>query len=731
MLSSLQVLNMSSFSTYGPKDTVIEDALDIGFKGFNNRLRPDQLMNGMLSDSQNGRMDLNGEWQVRKGIELIKAPLAVESETLTYPFFYYANINSTSLSRASDVITIDFGSSHNFTTATLVNVTGITGITPDPNGNRIATVIDSDTITITITGLTGTIAGTATVGAPTYEADAVNAIYGSAYFSDPGDGASAYIILAANNKAVAVKISDGTTTDIDYPASTTISTSVELLQAFDKVYIFRDGVTALEWDGDLSGSPAFTLVANGAYTQPVLITAAGNTAVVNGLVTVTATAHGLTVGAVIRIIDGSASVLSSGDEYAVATVPGANSFTFFADIDDQTSHEVAYMKRQSVGLGFTHMPAPPWAIYHQKRLVMPFNYTTTGSSGSPTITSRGTLDEVIASDVLDSDTYDQFYAQYRFNAGSADSIIACHSFSDDKLLVFNRSSIHIVINSEDLDEAKVQLLTDEIGCVARRSIIQVGSQVIFLSDNGVYGTNFIDLYNLRGNEVPLSEPIEGTIKTLNKSSWANSIGVYFDNRYYIAVPTGSSSVNNAILVYNFLNKEWESVDTVADDGWEISNMMVAGEDGERGVYVVNSFGGIHKLDERLDAVDRVVIGIGAVQQNLSIAGSMTTRMFTADSIGRKKWNSFEIHAESSDTNSSDFNITVETENIDATLSLGKLSTHNDGVLVASEDVSIRGRIGNERAYGAQMLINNTVGRPRIRAIKMSGMKTFRGLTKAE
>jgi hypothetical protein len=62
------------------------DELDSGFFGFNNRFRPDQLNPGVLADSQNGRMDLNGEWQVRKGIDIISGSLLVPGTGLTLPF---------------------------------------------------------------------------------------------------------------------------------------------------------------------------------------------------------------------------------------------------------------------------------------------------------------------------------------------------------------------------------------------------------------------------------------------------------------------------------------------------------------------------------------------------------------------------------------------------------------------------------------------------------------------
>lgn len=723
---------MSRFSSYGPLDDRLTDDLDIGFIGFNNRLRPDQLARGVLADSQNGRLDINGEWQVRKGIDLISAPLAVDAESLTIPFYVYSDRTSSALARASDVITITTTANpHGIVDGSLVNVTGITGITPDPNGNRVATYIDATNISITVTGLSGTIAGTATVSAPILADSLISGVYGSCKFTDPNNDSDAYIILATNVKAVAVKVSDQTTTDIDYPGSTTISTTVDVVQLFNKVVIFRDGEIPLEWDADLTGSPAFTEVANGDYTQPVLITATNNTVVSDGEITVTATSHNLTVGTVIRIIDGSSSVLDSDDEYAVATVPGANSFTFYANVDNQVAHTVVYMERQSIGLGFTHMPSPPWGIYHQTRVFCPFKWTTTGTLGSPTIATRNIVDEGILSDALDYDTFDQIQNKFRFNAGSADYLVGAHSFSDDKLVVFNRNSIHLIIDSVDLDTAKVDILTNEVGLVARKTLVQVGENILFLSDNGIYGANFIDLYNLRGNEVPLSESINSTISRVNKAYWENSVAVYYDNRYFIALPIDGSMVNNAILVYNFLNKQWESIDTVNNSNWEITNMLVAGSGADRGVYVVNQLGGIHKLDERTDDKDRIVPTISGSEISVGIQGDMLTRMFTLNSIARKKWNSFEIHAESTDTNTSDFTITGVTQDEDASITIGTLSSFYEAVLPISEDTSIRGRIGNYRAYGFQMQINGTQGRPKIKAIKVGGSETYRSLNKAD
>jgi hypothetical protein len=297
------------------------------------------------------------------------------------------------------------------------------------------------------------------------------------------------------------------------------------------------------------------------------------------------------------------------------------------------------------------MPAPPWAVYHQRRLWMPFLYTTTGSSGSPTITSRDVTDEIIASDVLDQDTYDQIYANYRIASGGADYVVALQPFTEDNLVVFNRNTIHLVRGvSGALESTTVQEVTREVGCLARRSVVQVGNQILFLSDNGIYAMTFEDLYNLRGASIPLSEPINPLIKRINKDYAKNSVAIYHDNRYYIAVPIDDSTENNAILVYNFLNQGWESLDTVDAPGWNIRNLIRAGAGSLNKLYAVNSFGGIHILEDRVDNNDVLITQIGQSSTNYPIQSYMTTRQYTAGTMDRKRYNSFELQAESSESN---------------------------------------------------------------------------------
>ena len=818
---------MQDYRTYGGLDDRILSDGDVGFVGFNNRLRPDQLQGGMLVDSQNIRLDRNGEAQVRKGIEVIEAPFAVGGDVLRLPTtaqiddgvtaLLPTTIESASLVGSANQVSIVINDpavdpGHTFVAANSVKVEGLGpsggSFTVDPNGTHTLVSVtdngDTKTLKYALTGANETYttpivlpeqlefqlnANTtqAVIGFNmVLDAGSVTEVYASSAFSDPNENASQYILIASNLKVVAKNLATNATVDIAYPSGETVPPAASMLQAFNKVFIFRKGQVALEWDGSFSSitsgsfevgktytitslgnnsqadwntvaetsgvtyavgstftadtvgvsgtgtaTSAFSKVASGTYTQPVPLSLT-DIDYASGIATATASTAAvatLIVGDTLTFTDAGSSTYSVGNTITVKSIPSTTTFTFSSDKADASNKNGIVQKRVSVGLGFSHMPAPEFAVYHQRRLVMPFQFSVDASFNS--YTSRGILDEVIASDILDSDTYDQIYAQYRFNAGEADFTVGMHSFSEDNLMVFNRNSIHLISNTTSLQAASTKLLTDEVGCMARQTITQVGNQVIFLSDNGVYSTQFFDEYNLRGTETPLSEPINETIKRINKDQSTQAVAVYFDNRYFIAVPLDDALRNNAILIYNFLNKQWESIDSVDSSDWDIENLIVAGEGSKRGVYAINQLGGIHKIDARLQGDDLINVSIGGSNETKDVRGSITTRQYTFGDMTRKNWKEFQMNVESSADNSSNFDLSAETENPDASITLGTLNSLNSGVdLPAAEDVSVRGRIGNRRGHGIQFTVNNTQGRPRIRSLQTQGATSFRSTQKA-
>lgn len=759
---------MPRYDKYGPQDDVTLEDLDIGFTGFNNRLRPDQLAAGMLAECNNARLDRTGSWELRNGVDSVGAPIAVGADALILTetgFTLLADDDTVTITidGNDDLQIADYNNIATLPATGSILISGLTGVTPDPT-TAPQTYTKSGSNLIVAGTFVGTPAGTEVVKFPVLNDDVVNKVYGSCSFSDPNSADNeSYIIIATNIKAVAYKVSDPSATplELSYPSTVNISSKVDMIQAFNKLFIFRKGQVALEVDlaaNNITSSPAMSLVSNGAYSQPqLIISPSSGFSITNNVATVdlnTGT-HGLEVGNTITLVEANNSGLTVGDNFIVSEVVDANEFKFFVNSPNVSTHNNTvpeFSKRVSQGLGYIHMPTPEFGILHQRRLVVPYQFDPENSNAS-----RKIFDEVIASDILDSDTYDRIYGSFRFNAGTSDFTVGIVSFTEDSILIFNKNSIYRVSGTVNPQNATTQVLTNEIGALARKSIVQVGKNVFFLSDNGVYSLEFFDEYNLRGTQTPLSEPIQNTIEQIDQRFAKNATAVYFNNRYYIAVPLktnpdGSSNdngVNNAILIYNFLNNQWESVDTVnASPQFEYTNLVIAGLGNVRGVYSVNENGGIHLIasDEAnfstssRSGFDNVITQVGeTVVRPLRIEGKLKTRMYTYNDIGRKKYNSFDIQAEGNTIVNTDFSIKIETENIDTDLGtqkslLGNASKYLGNEPIApstpAEDVAIRGRIGNMRAYGAQLQIENVEGTPKIRNIKTAATQTFKSTNPA-
>jgi hypothetical protein len=284
--------------------------------------------------------------------------------------------------------------------------------------------------------------------------------------------------------------------------------------------------------------------------------------------------------------------------------------------------------------------------------------------------------------------------------------------------------------SGSVSDISLKEITREAGLVARKSVVTIGNKLFFLSDNGVYATQFEDLYNLRGTGLPLSDTIDPIIKRINQAYAKNAIGVYHNNRYWLAVPIDGSTRNNAILVYNLLNEGWESLDIINQPGWDVSNLIVAGAGKINKLYAINYYGGLHVIDERADGYDYIYTNPNGDSSAFPIASEATTRQYVFGDVGRKSFNSYEVHVESSEYEPSDADITMISENIDKETEMYSLAESLGEDLPIAEDSSIRGRIGNIRAYGMQVKFVPTKGRPKLRMVRLEAFQAFRSVTEA-
>jgi hypothetical protein len=489
----------------------------------------------------------------------------------------------------------------------------------------------------------------------------------------------------------------------------------------------------------------FTLSPGGAYTQPqVFNIQAKDVDVVSGLVSATVVGNTTIFAGDTIIVYSTATAdfqAMLGNSYQVvnATTTLIQWYAPIGDYNTSSSDIFEFGGRFSVGGGFMHQPGAPWATYFQRRLFVPFYYSQSGTFSAPVYTSRKISDEIAVSDLLDTTTFDQIENQFRITGGTADYVVAMHGFYDDALVVLNRNSIHLVAQTQgSLSDTVVKELTGEVGCLARKTVVMQANNMLFLADEGIYGLTFLNDYNLRGTEEPLSKNIQPYIDRINKNLAGESVAVYFNNRYYIAVPLDSvaggndARGNNAVLIYNFLNKGWESLDTYGDSRFLIKNFITASAGVRNNLYAVSSNGGLHQIDASDSSTDRLSVtneDTGVITPTIN--SYVTSRGYDFKTLERKRFTDAQVQMQNVAGETGEYDIAFATEDPDSAESIGTTTTFLGGQILSPSDpneaetASIRCRLGGQRGYTGTITLTRTIGSPKIHSIQVAGSITNR------
>jgi hypothetical protein len=489
----------------------------------------------------------------------------------------------------------------------------------------------------------------------------------------------------------------------------------------------------------------FTLSPGGAYTQPqVFNIQAKDVDVVSGLVSATVVGNTTILTGDIIIVYSTATAdfeAMLGNSYQVvnATTTLIQWYAPIGDYNTSASDIFEFGGRFSVGGGFMHQPGAPWATYFQRRLFVPFYYSQSGTFSAPVYTSRKISDEIAVSDILDTTTFDQIENQFRITGGTADYVVAMHGFYDDSLVVLNRNSIHLVARTQgSLSDTVVKELTGEVGCLARKTVVMQANNMLFLADEGIYGLTFFNDYNLRGTEEPLSKNIQPYIDRINKNLAGDSVAVYFNNRYYIAVPLDSvaggndARGNNAVLIYNFLNKGWESLDTYGDSRFLIKNFITASAGVRNNLYAVSANGGLHQIDAADSSTDRLSVTNESTDVvTPTINSYVTSRGYDFKTLERKRFTDAQVQMQNLSGETGEYDIAFATEDPDSGESIGTTTTFLGGQILSpsspneAETASIRCRLGGQRGYTGTITLTRTIGSPKIHSIQVAGSITNR------
>lgn len=130
----------------------------------------------------------------------------------------------------------------------------------------------------------------------------------------------------------------------------------------------------------------------------------------------------------------------------------------------------------------------------------------------------------------------------------------------DILIIFKERSI-FQLEFNESGTPVVKMITNTYGCVSHRSIENVENDLYFLSRGGVYvlGNEPNFFAAIRTNE--LSSRIKPLMEQIEPTAFKKCNAVYYDNRYFLALPLNSASITN-VIPYDRRFYAWSMWDTI-------------------------------------------------------------------------------------------------------------------------------------------------------------------------
>ncbi len=172
----------------------------------------------------------------------------------------------------------------------------------------------------------------------------------------------------------------------------------------------------------------------------------------------------------------------------------------------------------------------------------------------------------------------------KIQSGDGQPITRLANYRTGDLIIYKQRSIYDLnitnVNASCTPQPICQWsytpLTQDTGTLSPRSVVSLGNDQWFLSGPpfGVrsvirtqFDKTFVNLMSQPIQDIFDGTNTDGTI--LNTSQVSKAAGVYFDNKYMLAIPSGSSTVNNLVLVYDFIAQSWFEI-----TGWYPAEWLV-------------------------------------------------------------------------------------------------------------------------------------------------------------
>lgn len=263
----------------------------------------------------------------------------------------------------------------------------------------------------------------------------------------------------------------------------------------------------------------------------------------------------------------------------------------------------------------------------------PFPYADFGGSFDNRLYASKGKDELFISNILEP-THFASGGQFYINAGSDDRLVNAVPFSQGRLVVFKNQSIYVLSTAASLADWSNTLLTSDVGLLARDAAVSVGADLYFLAEDGVRSLNQVDDTRFEAVAEPLSKSIQPIIDNINPAAAGNAQMTYIDNRLFLALPTGNDTLNKSVLVYNFSNKAWESID---NSEFDVAKWLKLDYSGRKQLFGVTSDGRVFAYDYDWECAD-----YEDTTTTNPVTTMFETRGYTENTLGPKRRVSGEV-----------------------------------------------------------------------------------------
>lgn len=210
------------------------------------------------------------------------------------------------------------------------------------------------------------------------------------------------------------------------------------------------------------------------------------------------------------------------------------------------------------------------------------------------------------SGIKDPYTYDPL--QYiPIQLGAADRGVALFIWNQNTIMAFNENSIYAITGiTGDLSGVGRQMVSPEVGCISPWCIVASGEDLYFYSGGAIYSVKQAFETRLQASSVSMADPILPTLSRVNQAYAKYAVSAVSNNRFYFSVPLDGSTENNAVLVYNNINKAWEGYHQSSSSKFNVSSFVSFPFLGKNRLFGLSKLGYIFLYDyDEADMIDTV------------------------------------------------------------------------------------------------------------------------------